>query len=278
MDLIDTHQHLILRHRLGYRWTSAIAALASGDFSPGDYAVSILGKGIIGSLFMETGVDDADYQAEARLIAGLVGTNRLLGQIASCRPEVMEGFDDWLDECGGLHVKGFRRILHVVGDGVSQSTTFRTNLRKIGQRGLPFDLCVLARQHGLVEDLIRNHDDQIFVLDHCGNPDIAGEAFAPWAASLRRLSARPNLFAKLSGITANCAPGTVTADLLRPYVMHLLDCFGPERIVWGSDWPVVTINSTLPDWVDFTRTLLAPLTADERRAIGSETARKIYQL
>ncbi|MFN3845189.1 MAG: amidohydrolase family protein [Paracoccaceae bacterium] len=278
MDLIDTHQHLILRDRLGYRWTSAISALASGDFTPGDYAASVLGKGITGSLFMETGVDDADYQAEARLIAGFVRKGGMMGQIASCRPETDKAFDAWLDECEGLHVKGFRRILHVGDDGISQSGTFRRNLRKIGQRGLPFDLCVLARQHDLVEDLTRTHDHQIFVLDHCGNPDIAADAFAPWAASLCRLAALPNLYAKLSGITANCAPGTVTVDRLRPYVLHLIDCFGPERIVWGSDWPVVTINSTLPDWVDFSRTLLAPLTVDERRAIGSETARKIYQL
>ncbi|MDO8882007.1 hypothetical protein, partial [Pseudotabrizicola sp.] len=74
MDLIDTHQHLILRDRLGYGWIKGIPALASGDFTIADYTGLTAGKGVIGSLFMETGVDDADYQSEARLIAGLVGT------------------------------------------------------------------------------------------------------------------------------------------------------------------------------------------------------------
>ncbi|MDR7126126.1 amidohydrolase [Pseudotabrizicola sp. 4114] len=283
MDLIDTHQHLILRDQLGYGWTSAIPALADRDFSPADYAARTAGKGVIGSLFMETGVDDADYKTEARIIAGLVGpavagSGGLLGQVASCRPEHDAAFEAWLDECETLHVKGFRRILHVMEDGLSQSATFRANLRKIGRRGLPFDLCVLARQHDLAEALIKTHDDQIFVLDHCGNPDIAAGAFAPWAASLRRLADFPNLYAKLSGITANCAPGTVSAALLRPYVAHLIDCFGPDRILWGGDWPVVNIHSTLPGWIDLTRDLLGDLSPDEQRAIGVDTARLVYRL
>jgi predicted TIM-barrel fold metal-dependent hydrolase len=276
-DLIDTHQHLILRDRLGYGWTKGIPALAIGDFTAADYHGLTVGRGVAGTLFMETGVNDADYRNEARLVAGLVGQGGLLGQIASCRPETDEGFDLWLDECAGLHVKGFRRILHVVDDALSQSQSYRRNLRKIGARGLPFDLCVLARQHDMASDLVRALPDQIFVLDHCGNPDIAAGAFEPWAGSLKRLAQFPNLYAKLSGITANAA-GPVSADLLRPYVAHFIDCFGPSRIVWGGDWPVVNINSALPDWIDMTRSLLSDLTPDEQRAIGTGTAKTVYRL
>ncbi|MDO8885273.1 amidohydrolase, partial [Pseudotabrizicola sp.] len=185
-------------------------------------------------------------------------------------------FDAWLEACDTLHVKGFRRILHVVPDAVSQSATFRSNLSKIGQRGLPFDLCVLARQHDLAEDLIKANDAQVFVLDHCGNPDIAAGAYAPWAESLRRLARYPHLYAKLSGITANCAPGAVCANQLRPYVDHLIDCFGPDRILWGGDWPVVNIHSSLPEWIDLTCEMLAPLSQADRQAIGVGTAKKVY--
>lgn len=278
MDLIDTHQHLILRDQLGYGWTAGIPALASGAFDPARYASLTAGKGVVGSLFMETGVDDADHQTEARVIAGLVGGGGMLGQIASCRPEIDAGFDAWLEECGSLQVKGFRRILHVVEDGVSLTPTFRANLRKIGRMGLPFDLCVLARQHGVAEALIRALDDQTFVLDHCGNPDIAAGEFDIWAASLKRLAGYPHLCVKLSGITANCAPGMVSAGLLRPYVAHVIDCFGPDRMVWGGDWPVVDIHSSLPDWIDLTHQILAPLTEGERHAIGVGTARRVYRV
>lgn len=99
MDFIDTHQHLIYRDRFGYGWTNGIPALASGDFTFPTTAGYTDGPRVSaqeGTIFMEAGVDDADYQREARFIAGLVGTEGLLGQIASCRPEEEAGFDAWL--------------------------------------------------------------------------------------------------------------------------------------------------------------------------------------
>lgn len=276
MDFIDTHQHLIYRQRFGYAWTAGIPALAEGDFTVADYRKLTAGKGIIGSLFMETGVDDADYQAEARFVAGLVGTEGILGQIASCRPEDTEGFDAWLDECQDLHVKGFRRILHVMPDELSGSATFRDNIRKIGRAGLVFDLCVLPRQHTAVLDILRDCPDQTFVLDHCGVPDIAGGGFGPWAANLRELAAFPNLTVKLSGISAYCAPGTASLATLKPWADHTIDCFGAARVVWGGDWPVVNLGSGLPDWLDLTRALLAGASETERLQIASENARSLY--
>jgi predicted TIM-barrel fold metal-dependent hydrolase len=278
MDLIDTHQHLILRGALGYGWTGSLPALATGDFTRADYARLTAGRGVAGTIFMETGVDDADYQAEARLVAREIGQGGMLGQIASCRPETDQGFDAWLEECAGLGVVGFRRILHVVPDDLSQSATFRANLRKIGRRGLPFDLCFLARQLPLAEALIRACPDQAFVLDHCGVPDIAGGAFAGWAAGIDRLAAFPQLHVKLSGIAAYCAPGTATETTLRPWIDHVLDRFGPSRMVWGSDWPVVNVGPGLPGWLDITRATLARLSASEAEAIAHRNARAVYGL
>jgi predicted TIM-barrel fold metal-dependent hydrolase len=279
MDLIDTHQHLILRDRVGYGWTDGMPDLA-GDFTRVDYAGLVAGR-VAATIFMETGVDDADYQTEARLVAGMIGTSvggvRMLGQIASIRPEVDAGFDAWLEEAQGLGVVGFRRILHVVPDGVSQSDTFRANLRKIGRAGLPFDLNFLSRQLIPVGvPLLRACPDQSFVLDHCGVPDVAAGDWEVWKAGIDAVAAFPNVVVKLSGITAYCAPGTATAALLRPYVDHLLQVFGPGRMLWGSDWPVVNLGTGLPGWIDMTKDLLAGLSADERASIAQGTARRVY--
>lgn len=278
MRLIDTHQHLILRKSLGYAWADAIPALAGRDFDRADYVALTEGQGVIGTVYMESGVDDADYQAEARLIAGMVGAGGMLGQIASCRPEEDAGFDAWLDECESLHVFGFRRILHVMPDDLSQSETFRRNLRKIGEKGLPFDLCMFARQHDLTLDLLRACEGQVFVLDHCGNPDIAADAFAPWAASLRQIAEFPNVVIKLSGITANARADQVNAKDLQPYVDHVLECFGPDRMLWGGDWPVCDLGSGLPGWISLTHQFLAGLSESECSAIGTGTARRVYRV
>jgi predicted TIM-barrel fold metal-dependent hydrolase len=277
MDLIDTHQHLIHRDRLGYGWTAGIPALARGDFTVADYRALTKGLGIVGTVFMESAVDDADYQEEARLVAALVGREGMLGQIASCRPETDEGFDAWLNEGAALHVKGYRRVLHVMPDELSQSETFRANLRKIGARGLPFDLCVLPRQLPLAEALARACDGMSLVLDHCGVPDIEGGAFEPWAQGIDALARLPHVHCKISGLTAYAGPGA-TAATLRPWVDHVLNRFGPDRCLWGGDWPVVNLGAGLPEWIAMTRELLASLSAEERARVGTGTARAVYRI
>ena len=279
MDFIDTHQHLIHRDRLGYGWTADLPALATGDFTVAAYQALTAGAGVAATVFMECGVDDGDWQDEARFVAGLVAdpANRMLGQIASCRPED-GGIEGWLDECAGLRVVGLRRILHVVPDGMSQSAQFCDSLRAIGRRGLPFDLCFLARQLPIARDLVAACPDQTFVLDHCGVPDIAGGAFAAWAAEIRALAAAPNVVCKLSGITAYCAPGQATEAAVAPYAAHVLDCFGADRVVWGSDWPVVNLGAGLPAWIEISRSLLAGLSEAELHAVAQGTARRVYRL
>ena len=278
MDFIDTHLHLIYRDRLGYAWTSGIPSLATGDFTLADYASLIAGRGVTGALFMEAGVDDADYKTEARFIAGLVGENGLMGQIASCRPEEDAGFDDWLDECEGLKVHGFRRILHVMPDELSQTQTFRRNLAKIGARGWAFDICVLARQLPIALDLARACPDQPLVLDHCGVPDIAGGGFSEWAKGISALAALPHVHVKMSGISAYCAAGTMNLATLQPWVDHVVAAFGSERMVWGGDWPVVNLGTGLPEWVDLSRDLLSGLSDAEQTQVASATARRVYRL
>jgi predicted TIM-barrel fold metal-dependent hydrolase len=280
MDLIDTHQHLILRDRIGYAWTGEFPILA-GDFTRQDYAALVAGTGVRATIFMETGVDDADYQAEARMVAGMVGTAvggvAMLGQIASIRPEFDAGFDAWLEEARGLKVVGFRRILHVVPDDVSLTETFRANLRKIGRAGYPFDLNFLSRQLVPIGvPLLKACPDQPFILDHCGVPDVAGGDWEAWRAGIAAVAAFPNVVVKLSGITTYCAPGTASVALVRPYVEYLLEAFGPQRMLWGGDWPVVNLGAGLPEWIRMTGELLAGLSEDERAAIGTGTARRVY--
>ncbi len=278
MDLIDTHQHLIYRDKIGYAWTAGVPALSAGDFTVEDYVALTKGQGVTATVFMETGVDDADYQAEARLVAGMVGSHGMLGQIASCRPEDDTGFDMWLDECAGLHAVGFRRILHEISDDLSQTSTFRRNLAKIGARGLPFDMCFLARQLPIAKALAMACDDQVLVLDHCGVPDIAAGEFDSWAADITAIAALPHVNCKLSGISRYCAPGTASVPVLQPWVDHVIANFGPDRILWGGDWPVVNLGAGLPGWIEMTRALLSRLSPAEQAAIGSGTARRVYQL
>jgi len=279
MQLIDTHQHLILRDSLGYGWTDGIAAL-SHSFTRENYNSLVAGHDIIGTVFMETGVDEADYQHEARLVAGMVGngTVPMLGQIAACRPEQADGFEAWLEECRDLKVVGFRRLLQTMPDDTSRADSYRRNIRKIGAAGWPVDLCCAARQLGIAADLVQTCPDVAFVLDHFGTNTMAPGGFDAWRDSMARLAELPNLWVKFSGMTAYVPTDAGPDAPCDAVAAAALDLFGPKRLIWGGDWPVVDLGVGLPGWIEMTHRLLASLSDDERALIGHRNARHFYYL
>ena len=276
IPLLDTHQHLLFRDRFGYSWSDDLPPLAGRDFTPADYASLTAGRGVAGAIFME--VDADDYHGEARYVSALVDdpSNRLLGVVASCRPEQDDTFAPWLEELADMPVVGLRRILHEVPDDVSQSPVFRANLSRLSRHDLIFDMVFRADQLPLAADLARACPDTQLVLDHCGVPDIAGGVMDPWRAGITEVASFKNVVCKLSGVLAYCAADNADRDAIRPYVEHCIEQFGAERCMWGSDWPVVNLMSTLPDWIDTFRSLISDLSNDEQAAICHGNAQRVY--
>ncbi|MBL9057915.1 MAG: amidohydrolase [Rhodobacteraceae bacterium] len=275
--IFDTHLHLVERKRLSYPWLGDAPAL-NRDWSYDDYEITARRVGITDVLHMEVDVAEGDIEAETAFVADLMQRpgSLIRGAIASARPEA-PGFEAWLERADRHVVKGVRRVLHVLPDAVSQTALFRANIARLGRAGLPFDIVILARQLPLAQDLVDACPDTAFVLDHCGVPDIAGGAFAPWAAQITELARRPNVTLKLSGVTAYTG-GPWTLDTLRPWIGHVLHAFGPGRMVWGSDSPVCTLNSGLAEWVAASQALLSDLSGEERQAVLHGNARRVWQI
>ena len=280
ISLLDTHQHLVYREKASYGWTKDIPPLAEGNFTLDDYKTLTEGLGIGGTLFMETGVDDPDYQQETRFVKSLADNsdNGMIGLISSIRPESDEAFETWLEETIEMGVVGYRRILHVMPDDTSQSDIFRKNVRKIGVSGKTFDICFLPGQLPVACELAKACENTKLILNHCGVPDIAGDGLDPWRQDIKALAQIPNVICKLSGLMAYCAPGTSSLETIEPYVDHALNCFGPNRMVWGSDWPVVNLAKGLPEWIAVTRKILGKLSADEASSIAYGTAQIVYKV
>jgi len=280
ISLLDTHQHLVYREKASYGWTKDIPLLAEENFILDDYKTLTEGLDIGGTLFMETGVDDPDYQQETRFVKSLADNsdNGMIGLISSIRPESDEAFETWLEETIEMGVVGYRRILHVMPDDTSQSDIFRKNVRKIGVSGKTFDICFLPGQLPIACKLAKACENTKLILNHCGVPDIAGDGLDPWRQDIKALAQIPNVICKLSGLMAYCAPGTSSLETIEPYVDHVLNCFGPNRMVWGSDWPVVNLAKGLPEWIAVTRKILGKLSADEASSIAYGTAQIVYKV
>jgi predicted TIM-barrel fold metal-dependent hydrolase len=281
MKILDAHLHLIYPESLGYEWTRHFEAL-SGP-APIEMVEALDTRDqIVAALMMEADVDEPDIEREIDVVGEVIarGDNKLVGMIAACRPEhAVDEFSAFVDRIADKkHVKGLRRILHQSPDALSQSDTFVTNLNLLAAHGYTFDLCLLPAQLTTVGiRLARLCPDLTMILDHCGVPNIKDKALDPWRESIRAIAALPNMNCKVSGIVAYAAEGWRVDDL-RPYFDHIVECFGWDRLVWGSDWPVCRLGGDLPAWLDATEKLLEGSSASEQAALLHDNAKRIYKL
>lgn len=277
LPLLDTHQHLIYLDRWAYDWTTGVPRLEGRSFRLEDYAAAADGCGIASSVFMEAAASDPED--ETAFVDSLAADpeRAVVGIVAAAYPE-RDDFAAQLERLRGTRAVGVRRILHVEPDELSQGASFRENLRLLPAHGLTFDLCVLARQLRVAYELVQACPEVQFVLDHCGVPDIAGAGLDPWRSDLARLAELPNVCCKVSGLLAYCAPGAASLDAVRPYVEHSIESFGWDRVVWGSDWPVVETTSSLRAWVETTRRLVEGEPEARQRMLFHDNARRVYGL
>jgi predicted TIM-barrel fold metal-dependent hydrolase len=278
MEITDTHQHLWDLGRFSYSWCRGVPAL-NRSFHLTDYLAAAGGLGIERTVFVEADVDEPDLPGETGEVLALAEESNLLaGVVAGARPESPD-FPDYLDRFAGHpRLKGLRRLLHTQPDELSSGARFVANVRRLERYGLSFDLCVLARQLPLAIDLARSCPGVSFVLDHCGNPRIRERELDPWRGRIAELALLPNVACKISGIVTNAEPGRWTPDDLRPYVEHVISCFGWDRIMFGSDWPVCTLASSLGEWVAALRELTRDAGAENQRMLFQTNAARIYRL
>lgn len=283
---IDTHLHLLYPQRLNYDWTHAIPKLDQA-FSLEDYAHIARPLGISQALHMEVDVREHQIEEETQMIGELMDAHDsfLVGAISSCRPEQQDIGAFVERSMANPRIHGFRRVLHVVPDEVSTTETFRRNLRKLTAKGHAFDVCVLPAQLHLADALAKACPDSQLVLDHCGVPAVASQALSPWKEGIEQLAQNPNVACKISGVIAyGDASRWGDSDLdsvvrdLRPYVEHVITCFGWERVVWGSDFPVCNLTQGLAIWKAATDALLSGCTSTQIDALAHGNARRIYRL
>ena len=277
--LFDTHIHLIYPNKLDYPWLSEVPAL-NKPYNYEEYEIVANRLGIDGCFHMEVDVGEEDIKNETIMLESLSERpgSKIKGIISACRPEQQDfnNFLSWAAE--KTLIKGFRRVLHVVSDDVSQSSLFRENIKLLSNNDFTFDLCARADQLPIVEELIDACPNVKFILDHCGVPDIKNDIFSSWAAAMKSISKRPNVIAKISGVIAYGDAESWKLSDIKPYFDHTVDVFGTDRIIWGSDSPVCQLGGGLPTWVGLTHTLTAEWSKSERQSFYRENAYKIWNM
>ena len=296
LPIVDTHQHLWNLAQFALPWLEGAGTEPlRKNHLMSDYLAAAKGAGIARTVYMEVDVAAAQRIAEAEFVAGLCNAddNPMAGAVIGGHPGE-EGFRAYI-ECFKGHdfIKGVRQVLHVpeAAPGRCLQERFVRDVQYLGAVGLSFDLCLRPSELGDAVGLVDQCPDTRFIVDHCGNadPQIANGAAErdpanpfshtkeQWQRDMAALAEREHVVCKISGVIAR-APAGWNADALAPTVNHCLDSFGPDRVVFGGDWPVCNLGASLGAWVAALREIVSGRPEEEQAKLLAGNAERLYGL
>ena len=271
--MIDAHQHFWRLQRGDYGWLTPALAPIYRDFMPDDLAPLIARHGITGTILVQA--------------APTVAETRFMLDVARDTPFV-KGVVGWIDfEAGDAAAQiaalaadpllvGLRPMVHDIAD---DDWLLRPGLvpafQALVAHGLVFDALVRPQHLSRLRTVIAHHPDLAVVVDHAAKPLIRDRVMEPWASDIATLAAHPHVMCKLSGLVTEAASDWKTADIA-PYAAHILTVFGPQRVLFGSDWPVVNLSGDYDRWRAAALTLIAHLSESDRTAVLGDNARRLY--
>jgi L-fuconolactonase len=277
-SIIDAHVHLYDPARLRYPWMAAHPSL-NRPHLPADFTAACGPVPVDGMVFVEVDAAPEDRLEEARWVAGLAQSDpRIRAIVASAPLELGAAAEPHLERLRDIPlVRGVRRLIQSEPDPeFCLRPGFVEGVRLLGRYGFSFDICVYHGQLGAAVELVRRCPEIRFVLDHVGKPGICAGLTEPWRRHIREIAALPNVWCKLSGMATEADPAAWTQDDLRPYIDHVIACFGFDRLMFGGDWPVSTLATDYPRWVQTVEWATRSCSADERRRLFGDNALAFY--
>ena len=278
--IVDSHVHLADPGRFGYGWTAGAPSL-NRTVLPHHLSEAAAPYEIDRFVFVEVDVDAPQEVEEAHWVSGLaLQDRRLQGIVACARLEKGAAVAEDLDRLGEFpQLRAIRRLIQTQPDpDFCLRPDFLKGLSLLAGRDLAFDVCVYHHHLPNVMEMVRRTPDVRFVLDHIGKPGIREGLSEPWRENLRTLASLPNVWCKISGVVTEADHATWTPEEIRPYILHAIDCFGFERVMYGGDWHVVELACPYPRWVEVVDEIVADASGDERRRLFRDNAISLYRL
>jgi len=268
---IDAHQHFWRVDAPWHEWPREDLPAIHRDFLPDDLSPTLQACSIAGSVLVQSQPSDADTDWMLALaertpsILGVVGWADVIAANAAERIAALASHPK---------LKGLRPMLQSLPPDWILQPEARPAIEAIVAHRLVFDALIRPLHLEAIGTLAERHPALSIVIDHGAKPDIAAGGFAGWADALSRVAERPNVACKLSGLVTEAGEGWSEAQL-EPFVRHILHVFGPDRVLWGSDWPVLLLCAGYEQWHDMARALVPP---EHAGAVFGENAARIYGL
>ncbi len=275
-ERIDAHHHLWRYSPQEYGWIDESMSLLQRDFLPKDLTAVMASAGMDGAVAVQARqtMEETrwllDLADECPAIRGVVGWAPIAGEDF---PGVMEEFEH------RPKLKGLRHVIQGEKDeNYILREDFNSGIRSMLGSGLVYDILIFERHLPQAIDFVDEHPEQIFVLDHVAKPLIREGVVEPWAARMRELGRRENVWCKVSGMVTEADWASWTPETLRPYLDVVVEAFGVKRLMAGSDWPVCLVASEYGRWFDALREYFGGFSESEREAVFGGTAIEVYGL
>ncbi|MEP7329427.1 MAG: amidohydrolase family protein [Betaproteobacteria bacterium] len=273
---VDAHQHVWSLARGDYGWLTPSLPDLHRDFGLADVAPLHDQSGVTASVLVQA--------------APTVAETRYLLDVALASEGKVKGVVGWSDLTAPDAIPTLRRLARdpllkairpMLQDEPDANWVLRDDVARtldaLPRLGLRFDALIRPAQLPMLLQMIARHPDLAVVIDHAAKPDIGAGMWSPWTDRMRAAAESPRVRCKLSGLVTEAGTGW-TIDRLRRYVDFLAECFGPQRLIWGSDWPVVNLGGTYQSWFAATVALTNGWSAEDRVALMGGNARRFYGL
>lgn len=280
LSVIDSHIHFWDVDRLRYPWLDKEPDL-NHSILPDHASTSGEGWVSAGLVFVEATTAPSTEVVEAEWVTMLAGQDpRIRAIVAQVPLENAEMAAQTLEGLQALPlVKGVRRLIQDRAPGFCAQPAFVKGVQSLPRYGYSFDLCIRHHQMPEIITLVGQCPDVSFVLDHCGKPDIRAGVLDPWREQIRQLAAFPNVVCKVSGLVTEADVNNWQPGQLTPYIEHVVESFGIDRIMFGTDSPVLQLaHIDYSDWVDIALAAFSGLSDHEKVRVFHDNARAFYRL
>lgn len=278
--IVDTHLHVWDTNRLTYHWLTG-NALLNRPYGLDDYDRACKPVVVERMVFLQCEVDVAQFMQEAAWVNELADQDpRLQGIVPWAPLENGDAARPALEElAANPRVKGIRRIIQFEADlGFCLRPDFVRGVQALADYQLSFDICINHEQMANTIELVRQCPTVQFIIDHIAKPDIRNQVMEPWRAHLKTLAAFPNVWCKLSGLVTEADHHRWTKEQLKPYIDHVVACFGFERLMYGGDWPVALQATDYPRWVETLLWAVKGASETELKRLFHDNAITFYRL
>ncbi len=277
MRRIDSHHHFWVYDPVQYDWISDEMSVLRRDFLYKDLFTQIQRSDIAGVVSVQARQTTEETQALLEIGRANAGVLGVVGWIPLASDSIAAELEKFADQS---LLKGFRHVVQdEPDDAFILNSQFNRGVAQLAANDWVYDILVFARQLGPTIEFVDLHPNQRFVLDHIAKPTIRNNTFdVDWEKNIRELAKRQNVMCKFSGVATEVRDATWSINSIRRYWDVALSSFGPERLMFGSDWPVCLLRTEYAHWVDIVSELARPLSNAEQAAFWSENATKAYRL